>query len=454
MVRLDTIDWIIFSLIILFTFLSVLYGNLKKHQTEDSFLDHLIMGRRLTLPLFTATLVATWYGGIFGVTKIAFEEGIYNFVTQGLFWYLAYIVFAIFLVDKIKKYNSVTLPELVGELFGPRSAKLAGILNFLNVVPITYTISIGLFVQTIFGGDLLVNMAIGIVVVLLYSLWGGFRAVVYSDLVQFFVMCIAVLLVLVFSITKFGGISFLTSSLPAHYFSFTGKSGFGQTFAWGLIAFSTLVDPNFYQRCFAAKSEKVAKRGILISTVIWVCFDLCTTFGAMYARAVMPDIDSANGYLVYSLEILPSGLRGFFLAGIFATVLSTLDSYIFIAGTTLSYDLFPKIFKKSLLRHHLGIIFVGIFAIMLAKFFDGNIKQVWKTLGGLSSACLLFPVLFGYFYPKQISDRIFVWVAITTAIVTALWRNFGYSEIDELYIGVFFSISALIFLKNGKRVES
>ena len=50
------------------------------------------MGRKLTLPLFIATLVATWYGGIFGVAQIAFENGIYNFVTQGFFWYISRVL--------------------------------------------------------------------------------------------------------------------------------------------------------------------------------------------------------------------------------------------------------------------------------------------------------------------------------------------------------------------------
>ena len=47
------------------------------------------MGRQLTLPLFVVTMVATWYGGIFAVNEITFNYGIFNFVTQGVFWYVA-----------------------------------------------------------------------------------------------------------------------------------------------------------------------------------------------------------------------------------------------------------------------------------------------------------------------------------------------------------------------------
>jgi len=451
---ITTTDWIIFISVLALTGVSVLWGSkLKKsHSGKDQedldYLDLLLMGRQLTLPLFVATLVATWYGGIFGVTEIAFNQGVFNFVTQGAFWYVAYIIFAFFIIDKIKGYQAVTLPDLIGKMFGPKSAKLSAIFNFFNVLPIAYAISLGIFSQMIFGGELWLNTAIGVTFVVLYSMWGGFRAVVFSDLVQFFVMCIAVFLVLALSIYTFGGISFLKSNLPESYFSLTGTVGIGTTFVWGFIALSTLVDPNFYQRCFAATSSKTAKKGILISTFIWFCFDICTTFGAMYAKAVIPEADSGHAYLLYAAQLLPNGLRGFMLAGILATILSTIDSYLFLAGTTLAYDLAPKKYRNSKTLHHLGIILVGVIAVIMSQVFGGNIKAVWKTLGSLSAACLLFPVLFGYMFPKRISDKQFVFVCLLGVLTTSYWRNASHtgvwSNVDELYIGVATTASVLI----------
>ncbi|OUR98696.1 sodium:phosphate symporter [Halobacteriovorax marinus] len=462
---ITTVDWIIFVSVLALTGISVLWGaRLKKSNTDKdtkdlenlNYLDLLLMGRQLTLPLFVATLVATWYGGIFGVTEIAFNQGVFNFVTQGAFWYVAYIIFAFFIIDRIKGYQAVTLPDLIGKMFGPKSAKLSAVFNFFNVLPIAYAISLGIFSQMIFGGELWLNTAIGVTFVVLYSMWGGFRAVVFSDLVQFFVMCFAVFFILALSIYTFGGIDFLKSNLPESYFSLTGTVGIGTTFVWGFIALSTLVDPNFYQRCFAATSSETAKKGILISTFIWFCFDICTTFGAMYAKAVIPEAESGQAYLIYAVQLLPSGLRGFMLAGILATILSTIDSYLFLAGTTLAYDLAPKRFKNSSFVHHLGIILVGVIAVIMSQVFGGNIKSVWKTLGSLSAACLLFPVLFGYIFPKRISDKQFVTVCLMGVITTSYWRNASHTgfwaNIDELYIGVATTASILFvfFLRTKK----
>jgi SSS family solute:Na+ symporter len=441
---LTKIDWIVFFSILILTIAAVIYGQYKKKKLKDNkepaFLDLLLMGRQLTLPMFVATLVATWYGGIFGVTKIAFEQGIFNFITQGVFWYISYILFAFFITHKVAKYKAVTLPDLVEQMFGPKAGKLSAIFNFFNVLPIAYVISLGILIQALFGISFLQSMIIGVTVVVLYTLYGGFRAIVFSDIVQFFVMCLGVFLVLAFSVKIFGGIGFLKANLPDTHFSLTGGVGIATTLVWGFIALSTLVDPNFYQRVFAAKSMKVAKRGILISTIIWVLFDICTTGGAMYARAVIPEAASDKAYLIYALQILPDGIRGLVLAGILATILSTLDSYLFIAGTTVSYDMMPKKYRGKIYVHQLGIITVGIIAVLMGVIFKGNIKAVWKTLGSYSASCLLLPVLYGYIFPNRIKDYQFVFASILGVITVSVWRNIELSgfwqNVDELYMGI------------------
>ncbi len=453
---LSSLDWIIFLAILLLTIASVLYGQyLKKKQTSKqdkdfAFLDLLLMGRKLTLPLFVATLVATWYGGIFGVTKIAFEQGIFNFITQGVFWYISYLIFAFFIVGKVAKYKAITLPDLIGKMFGPRSGKLSAVFNFFNVLPIAYVISLGLLLQTFIGGQFWLSMLIGVSVVVLYTLHGGFRAVVFSDIIQFFVMCIGVLLVVVFSVKTFGGLSFLKENLPAEHFTATGGESIATTLVWGFIALSTLVDPNFYQRVFAAKSTAVARKGIIISTVIWILFDICTTSGAMYARAAIPTAASDKAYLIYALQILPDGVRGFVLAGILATILSTLDSYLFIAGTTLSFDLMPQKYRGKLWLHHLGIIIVGLLAVLLGIVFEGNIKNVWKTLGSYSASCLLLPVVYGYIFPGKIKDNQFIFASLLGVLTVSIWRNIElpgfWQNIDELYTGIIAtSLGLLVF---------
>jgi SSS family solute:Na+ symporter len=212
-------DWCVFGLVLAITLAAVLWGQrLKSSEApagdDAGLIDLLVMGRKLTLPLFIATLVATWYGGLFGVTGIVFEHGIFGLFTQGVFWYAAYLIFAIFLAHRVYEYRALTLPDLVNRMFGPRSAKVAALFTFFNVLPIVYVISLGALLEALFGVPRLTAMIVGTAGVLLYSAWGGLRAVVFSDLIQFWVMCLGVLLVAVLAVTEYGGLSFLQEHLP------------------------------------------------------------------------------------------------------------------------------------------------------------------------------------------------------------------------------------------------
>ncbi len=445
---LTSVDYIIFILITMSTFVFVIWGNLKKKSPTDeseNFLDLMLMGRKLTLPMFTATLVATWYGGIFGVSQIAFNYGVFNFLTQGIFWYITYFIFAFFIIKKISHYEAMTLPDLIGQMFGPKSEKIAAILNVFNLIPIAYTISIGLLIKMLFGVPLQFSIVIGILFVMSYSFIGGFRSVVYSDIFQFFVMVISVCMVFVLSFTKFGFGVFDT--LPDYYFHPLSTFSLTETLVWGMIALSTLVDPNFYQRCFAAQDFKTAKKGILIATAIWIVFDICLTFGAIYAKAMIPEADPEYGYFLYALQLLPEGLRGLFLAGICATVLSTLDSYIFLAGSTIAYDLVPKRLKGKVMVHHIGIISVAILSIVLSMIFEGDIKNVWKTLGSISSSALLIPVMFGHIFKDRLQDHNFITASLLGGLGTIFWRLSGLKEhyqLDEIYIGMLLSTCGIV----------
>lgn len=458
-ISLGTLDWSIFFGVLILTIASVLYGNYRKNKVnddEENYIDLILMGRKLTLPLFVATLVATWYGGIFGVSQLAFSTGIYNFITQGVFWYITYLIFAFFMVKNIRESQARTLPDLIGKQFGENSRKIAGWFNLINVIPISYAISVGIFLKVLFGGDLFINTTIGVALVMAYSTYGGFRAVVYSDLIQFFVMVSAVILIAVFSFAKFGGLSYLTTNLPASHFSITGGQKASSLIVWGIIALSTLVDPNFYQRVLAAKDVKTARNGILVSTVVWVIFDLAMTAGALYARASMPEANAQTAYLEYALNILPVGLRGFALAGILATIISTLDSYIFIGATTLVTDIFDyKKIKNHTRAHHIAVIFIGIFAIVASYLFKGNIIKVWKLFGSLSSSCLLIPVIVGKIFKDKIKDREFTIASIGGASFIVLWTVIDQIKelpsIDELYLGSFMSLSILSYFIISKR---
>ena len=454
-------DLIVFLSTIIISLLAIIYGLVVKKRSlplnpekkqVTSWSEYLLMGRQLTLPLFVSTLVATWYGDILGVTQISFQYGVYSFVTQGFFWYISYILFAILLVKYIRKMQILSFPDLFAKLVGEGPGKFSAILIFLKTLPVTYAIGIGIFIRTLFAISFPLSVGLGLIFVFFYSLFGGFRTIVFSDLVQFICMYIGIISVVLFSFLKFGGISYLVTNCPAAHFSLRSNFSTADIFVWFFIAISTtFLNPTFYQRCLSARTDKIAVRGIFISIGCWILFDICTTLIGLYAKAYSPNAPSLNASLHYCLDILPNGFRGMFLGAVLSTILSTLDSFLFIASATLAYDLKIMNFKSKFLVHLTTSLVTGFFTFLIAIFYEGNFEMTWRMLKGIFAACI-FPVfVLSCFKPNMITSRIFTISSISVVIAMIGWNLYKLFPIDAFYIGQFTCIIVLIFCYLWKR---
>lgn len=447
---LSQLDVFVIASSIFFTLFIGWYAGSKRSGSSDTIADYLVMGRRITLPLFVLSLVSSWYGGIFGVTAIAFESGVFNFVTQGLFWYGSYLFFALVMIHRIHPYQVLTVPELVERMYGKNAALVAAVFNFFNMLPIAYSLSLGLFIQFFTGIDLPTSIILGTGFVILYSAFGGMRADVYTDVFQTILMYTSMFAVVAFSLSTFGGITFLQENLPQTHFDPLGTHTLAQTLLWGFIALGTLVDPTFYQRCFSTSDPKKAKKGVIIAIGFWMVFDLMTTSVGMYARAALPQgVASQDSFLIYSMQLLPNGFRGLLIAGVLATIMSTVDSFNFVAATTINYDLIghKKDFKR--LNYAAAVALTGLLSAYMAYHFNGSIKSVWKTMGSYWSGCLVVPIVVGLCTRYRMNSKTFVISTTLSALAITYWRNAPltgvFAEVDDLYVGLFVSSITMIF---------
>ena len=126
------------------------------------------------------------------------------------------------------------------------------------------------------GWGLLVCVIIGTIVTGAFLLAGGFSADVYTDVYEFILMFAGFGLIIPFAVMQYGGWDFLAAHLPPMHLSWHGGASPQFIIVWFFIALWTLVDPSFYQRCAAASSPAVARKGILWSVVFWLIFDMMT----------------------------------------------------------------------------------------------------------------------------------------------------------------------------------
>ena len=239
-------------------------------------------------------------------------------------------------------------------------------------------------------------------------------------------MFIGFILIVIFSADNFGSFEFISSSVPANHIKLTG--GMTPTFiiVWFLIALWTFADPGFHQRCYAAKSGNVAVKGIIISICFWALFDFLTTATGLFAKAVLPDINNpVLAFPLFAEKVLPAGLKGIFYAALFATILSTLNSFLFLSGTTIGRDLVYRInpiHDESKLKYYTinGLIISGLLAILLAYLIP-SVIEIWYTIGSLFIPTIILPVISAY-YPKLRIDKKYLLIEMIAAFAgSTIW---------------------------------
>ena len=363
--------------------------------------DYLVMGRRLSLPSFVATLVTTWYGGILGIGEFTFRYGISNWLVFGVPYYLGAALFAIVIARRARRSQFYTVPDQLAHAYG-RTAGLLGavVIQFMSS-PAPYILMLGVLVQLLFGWPLWIATVVGAVVSTSYSFRGGLHSVVRADNVQFVLMYLGFLVALPLLVARYGGIDFLTTHVPATHFAWHGGNAPGYIFVWYLIALQTLVEPTFHQRAFAAKDERTAQLGVWISIGFWALFDFLTTFTGLYARALMPNLaEPIAAFPALAVAFLPPVVQGLFYLGLLATVMSTVDGFTFIGGVNFGRDLMWRWRRETDESRVNGYVQIGfaataVVALVMALFFRSAV-DLWHDLGSVGVPALLIPLVTSY----------------------------------------------------------
>ena len=446
-------NWLDILIIVSF-FLSIIFiGFYTGRRTSAEANDYLLSGRKLSLFLFIAVNVSTWYGGILGVGEFTYRYGLVSWFTQGLPYYVFAFLFAIFFAKKIREASLFTIPDKLTEVYGKNVGLISAVIVFVLVSPAPYLLMTANLISLIFNVNIILSLVISLVLSLVYLLKGGFRSNVYVDVFQFFVMFAGFILIVFFSGIQFGTFDFLSSSLPHNHLEVTG--GMSPTFliVWFLIALWTFADPGFHQRCYAAKTGNIAMKGILISIIFWALFDFLTTTTGLFAKGVLPEFTNpVLAFPLFAEKVLPAGIKGIFYAALFATILSTQISFLFLSGTTIGRDFVFRIRKysdESGLKNYtiIGLIISGFLAAVLAYLIP-SVIQIWYTIGSLFIPGIILPVVSAYYPKLRVSNKIISMEMITAFLSSTIWyfvRN-GFTdtaflnEIEPMLVGLFIAV--------------
>jgi SSS family solute:Na+ symporter len=405
----------------------------RARRTED-LEGWILAGRTLTLPVFVATLVPTFYGGVLGIGEFTWSAGLSNWTVMALPYYVFAGLYAVLLAGRVRTTAGLTIPDHLESAYGRPTALMGALLVFILASPADELLMAGSLLGHMTGLSTAAASCVAAVVALALIWRGGLRSDAAANRLQFVVMFAGFSLIIPFAWLAVGSPVAMAQKLPAGHMSWTGGLGWPKLIGWWLIAVWTIVDPSFHQRCAAAESPEVARRGILISIAFWALFDVMTTTAGLYARAALPALgDPTLAFPLLADAVMPPVARGLFIAGVSASLFAALQGTALLAAACLG---------KARLRA--GLVATMILSYALSRLVP-SIVGLWYAVGSAAIPGLLLPMLGVYLPGMRVPGN---WAAASSAagwlvslswVVAARITNTTPLGVEPMYPGLFVS---------------
>lgn len=448
---IDTIVIVVFSAFVLA--IGLLFArtgrNLKSFFAGGEAVPWFIGGLSLFMSFFSAGTFVAW-------GSIAYKHG---WVAITIQWTMCIgaLVTGLYLAPHWKRTGALTAAEFIRERLGLSVQKTY--IFIFTLVSVFIKGSVLYPVARLVSASLdlpLVPCTIGLgLFMIAYTAVGGLWAVMVTDILQFVVLCAAVFILLPLSFDHVGGWEGFTRNVPDDFFNLlNGEYTFGFVLAF-IIYHICYIGGNWtmVQRYTSVDSEKSAKKvaylfaGLyLISPVVWM-------FPPMIYRAINPaliGLDTENAYLMICKLVLPPGLLGLMLTGMYFSTSASANTALNVVSAVFTNDIYkgminPAASDKQLItvaRTSSWFFGLGMIGIALLVPAAGGIVEVVLSISAISGGPLLAPPLWALF-SKRLNSKVTLWVTCIGLAVNLFFKvlaplllDFKLSRGMETIVGV------------------
>lgn len=459
--------------------LGVGFYFMRRNKSVD---DYYVGGRGMSSLHIGLSVVATDVGGGFsiGLGGLGFAIGLAGswMLFTGLVGAWLSAVFLIPRVFKlISKHKLFTFPEIFLHLFNKRVALMAGIISAIGYIGFTSAqILAGAKLATATFPSLDLKQAVLImgVTAVIYTVFGGLKAVIYTDTVQWLLLMVGLVFIgIPLGYTAVGGWEGITSTLDPSFLDIWNVE-WQQLLNWAITIIPIwFIGMTLYQRIYASRDEKTAKRAWYLAGVFeWPIMAFMGVLLGLFARvavqqgmfeaigySAIADMDSEMGLPVLLRTVLPVGLMGLMMSAYFSAVMSTADSCLMAASGNVVTDILSNVLpigEEKLLKYSQVATFViGAFALLLATVMTNVLDLMLLSYSFMVSG-LFIPLIAALFFKKK--DPVAAIAAMvsggsTTLILEVLSKKeivhlpWG---IDANIFGILMSLIVYLIISNRK----
>ena len=419
----------------------VLVGVLCVRKVKNAN-DYYTAGRSFGPFVLMATVCATIIGGsgLMGRAGVAYSSG-FKAILTAIPYLLGMFIFSGIsgrISDIGFKYGLSSIPELFERRFG-KTAKLilSVMIAFTMMGTVASQVTATATIINMLGGEIGISYEMGAfiacVVFIVYTATSGLFGVVYTDVLQFYMLLLFVyILIPTASLLEVGGLASFTKNLSPELFKpYINGDILGDIVTYLVF---TMAGAEMWQRAFAAKDRRSAKEGMFLGTAVYGVTIILVWFMGVIAHQIIGDdvlalYGSTDAVVpALAIKVLPAGLTGLALAGILSVIMSTADSYLLVSVQTCVHDI-GKTFdpdmseKKEILFSRIFSVILPLGALVIALYIQ-NAYKILMFAWSFYAAAAGIPAFAALFWKKATKPGIIAGMA-AGFVVCIGWKLLG-----------------------------
>jgi SSS family solute:Na+ symporter len=426
--------------------------------------DFLVAGRRLGPAMYSGTMAAVVLGGAstIGGVGLGYRYGLsgaWMVFTIGL----GLLALSVFFSARIARLKVYTVSEMLDLRYGGRAGVISGVVMwaYTLMLAVTSTIAYATIFDVLFDMNRTLAIVLGGSIVVAYSTLGGMWSITLTDMVQFVLKTIGVLLLLLpIAVVKAGGFGAMRAKLPTSYFDPLGIGG-ETIFTYVLIyTFGMLIGQDIWQRVFTAGSDRTAKWGGTVAGTYCLAYALAGAVIGTAAKVLYPKLGSPDdAFATIVKDELPVGVRGLVLAAALAAVMSTSSGALIACATVANNDIWSRLRGKSATgaadaagasgdhdevqgnRAFILIMGLGVIGTAIAL---NNVVEALTVAYNLLVGGLLVPILGGLLWKRGTAQGALASVTVGGLAVVGLMAGYGILANEPVYYGLLASLAAYV----------
>ncbi|MEU9877053.1 sodium:solute symporter [Streptomyces phaeochromogenes] len=452
--------------------LAVGWWGMRRAKSKSEFL---VAGRRLGPTMYSGTMAAIVLGGAstIGGVGLGYQYGLsgaWMVFTIGL----GLLALSVFFSARIARLKVYTVSEMLDLRYGGRAGVISGVVMwaYTLMLAVTSTIAYATIFDVLFDMNRTVAIILGGSIVVAYSTLGGMWSITLTDMVQFVVKTIGVLLLLLpIAVVKAGGFSEMKAQLPTEYFDPLGIGG-ETIFTYVLIyTFGMLIGQDIWQRVFTAGSDRTAKWGGTVAGTYCLVYALAGAVIGTAAKVLYPKLGSPDdAFATIVKDELPMGVRGLVLAAALAAVMSTSSGALIACATVANNDIWSRLRgavttasgatdsdttasgitdseeERDEVRGNRAFILIMGLAVICTAIALNNVVEALTVAYNLLVGGLLVPILGGLLWKRGTAQGALAAVAVGGLAVIGLMASYGILANEPIYYGLLSSLAVYVIV--------